>query len=237
MGDPNSVDVVSKNGNMLLNVIQRPDGAIDPEVEKLVADLTNWMNVHSEAIHGTRPWGVYGEGKTQVVGGHFKEDFAFSAEDIRFTQTKNGRSLYAFALGVPPNGELRIRALAKTAEGGNHIVRAELLGRPGSLPVEQTAESLVIKLPQQSSDLAAIAVKLSGEICTRPVDLTNSPIEEISLGILNPREIFFEISETLSSHWRGIARLYYFRSCAAAARTRAARATIRSISGHERGRS
>ena len=157
------VDVVSKNGNMLLNVIQRPDGALDPEVETLVADLTAWMKVHSEAIHSTRPWDIYGEGKTQTEGGHFKEDFAFSADDIRFTQSKDGSSLYAFALGAPSNGELHIRALAKSAKGGNKIRKVDLLGGKGKLKHQQTAEALVIRLPDQGLNTSALALRITGE--------------------------------------------------------------------------
>ena len=61
------VDIVSKNGNLLLNVVQRPDGSVDPEVEQQLAELADWMAIHSEAIHGTRPWQVFGEGR---VGEH-----------------------------------------------------------------------------------------------------------------------------------------------------------------------
>lgn len=73
------VDVVSKNGNMLLNVVQRPDGALDPEVEQLLADVGGWMSINGEAIYATRPWFVYGEGATKTDAGHFKEDFTFTA--------------------------------------------------------------------------------------------------------------------------------------------------------------
>ena len=91
------VDIVSKNGNLLLNVVQRPDGSLDPEVEQQLAELADWMAVHSEAIHGTRPWQVFGEGRVKAQGGNFNENFTYSDKDIRFT-TK-GKTLYAIALG------------------------------------------------------------------------------------------------------------------------------------------
>jgi len=94
-------DIVSKNGNLLLNVVQRPDGAIDPEVEQLLRQIGAWTAVNGEAIYGTRLWLTYGEGPIRGKGGHFKEDFAFTAKDIRFT-TKGDRTLYAIALGCPP---------------------------------------------------------------------------------------------------------------------------------------
>jgi alpha-L-fucosidase len=155
------VDVVSKNGNMLLNVIQRPDGALDPEVEKLVADLTAWMKIHGEAIHETRPWSIYGEGRTKTDEGHFKEDFAWTAADIRFTQSKDGKTLYATALGWPADGELRIQSLAKTGSSPNRIDRVQLLGHNGKIDFQQSADALIVKLPAQPVSAIACTLKIS----------------------------------------------------------------------------
>ena len=69
------VDITSKNGSLLLNVVLRPDGTLDPEVETMLQQLADWTAVNGEAIHGTRPWLVFGEGPTKVKGGAFKEDF------------------------------------------------------------------------------------------------------------------------------------------------------------------
>jgi len=76
---------VSKNGNLLLNVVQRPDGSLDPEVEQMLEQLAAWNAVHGEAIFGTRPWLVYGESTVKVKGGAFGEDFKYNAREIRFT--------------------------------------------------------------------------------------------------------------------------------------------------------
>ena len=151
------VDVVSKNGNMLLNVIQRPDGSLDPEVEQLLAEVAAWMKVNSEAIHDTRPWLVYGEGATQVEAGHFKEDFAFSAQDIRFTQSKDGKNLYAIALGWPADGQIKIRALAA---GKREVKRVALLGHRGKLAWKQTAEGLEIALPAKAPCQHAVVFEI-----------------------------------------------------------------------------
>ena len=157
------VDVVSKNGNMLLNVIQRPDGLLDPEVERLLSDITAWMKVNGEAIHSTRPWKIYGEGKTKTDAGHFKEDFAFTASDIRFTQSKDGKAVYAISLGKPEDGQLQIQSLGKLdSTGGNRIDRVELLGHAGKLAFEQTAEGLVVKLPAVPNPIAC-ALKIIGQ--------------------------------------------------------------------------
>src|SRR6185503_6088590 len=93
------VDNVSKNGNLLLNVVQRPDGSLDPEVEQMLKELAKWNAIHGEAIFGTRPWLVYGEGTVRPSTRRFAEDYQFNAKEIRFT-TK-GPILYAFALGWP----------------------------------------------------------------------------------------------------------------------------------------
>ena len=105
------VDNVSKNGNLLLNVVQRPDGSLDPEVEQMLEQLAAWNAIHGEAIFGTRPWLVYGEGAVKVKGGNFKEDFKYDAREIRFT-TK-GATLYAIALGWPEDGKLVVRSLGQ----------------------------------------------------------------------------------------------------------------------------
>src|SRR5262249_21899521 len=131
------VDIVSKNGNLLLNIVQRPDGSLDPEVETALNEMAKWIAVHGEAIYGTRPWLIYGEGPVRAKGGHFKEDFAYTAQDIRFT-TK-GKTLYAIALGQPADGQIRISSLAKPpGQKINKIERVELLGLRGKLEFTQT---------------------------------------------------------------------------------------------------
>jgi alpha-L-fucosidase len=133
------VDVVSKNGNMLLNIIQRPDGSIDPEVHSLLKELAAWMTVNGEAIHDTRPWRVYGEGPATVSGGAFKEDFGFSAADVRFTRSKDGKTVYAIALGVPAE-PVRIASLAD-----EKIAAIALLGGDTTLDWKQDASAVVIQ--------------------------------------------------------------------------------------------
>ena len=156
------VDIVSKNGNLLLNVVQRPDGSLDAEVEQMLSQLSDWIAVHGEAIYGTRPWLAYGEGPVRAKGGNFKEDFAFSAQDIRFT-TK-GNTLYAFALGWPNDGKLLIRSLARSAGGtDNAISKIELLGHRGKLEFTQTAEGLAVTLPSEKTSDIACCLRIAGK--------------------------------------------------------------------------
>jgi alpha-L-fucosidase len=154
------VDIVSKNGNLLLNVVQRPDGSLDPEVETLLGQMADWTAVNGEGIFGTRPWIVYGEGPTKAKGGNFKEDFGYSAADIRFT-TK-GKTLYAFALGWPADGKLLVKTLAKTPASGK-ITKVSLLGYKGKIQWTQTADGLAITLPAQKLSDHAIALKINGQ--------------------------------------------------------------------------
>lgn len=164
------VDIVSKNGNLLLNVVQRPDGSLDPEVEAALAEMADWIAIHGEAIYETRPWLVYGEGAVRYKGGHFAEDFQYSASDIRFT-TK-GKTLYAIALGWPADGKLLVRSLAVPA---GKIAKVSLVGYNGSVKWEQTAEGLAVQVPTQPISPYTCAIRVEGE------NLQPVPIPEISV--------------------------------------------------------
>ena len=155
------VDNVSKNGNLLLNVVQRPDGSLDAEVEQMLEQLAGWTAVHGEGIYGTRPWTVYGESAVKVKGGSFKEDFKYNAREIRFT-TK-GDTLFAFALGWPEDGRIVIHSLAKPdGQDVNKISDIRLLGFDGSLKFTQTAEALTIELPEKKVSEFTTGLKITG---------------------------------------------------------------------------
>jgi len=156
------VDITSKNGNLLLNVVLRPDGSLDPEVETMLHQLADWTAVNGEAIYGTRPWLLYGEGEVQAKGGMFKENFNYTARDIRFT-TK-GKTLYAIALGWPEDGKFVIRSLAKTGDASvNRIQRVELLGYKGKLKFTQTPDGLVVELPGEKLSDLTCALRIAGK--------------------------------------------------------------------------
>ncbi len=155
------VDNVSKNGNLLLNVVQRPDGSLDPEVETMLGQLAEWNAIHGEAIFGSRPWMVYGESAVKVKGGAFKEDFKYSAKEIRFTT--RGATLYAIALGWPEDGQLLIRSLAKPPGAKvNNLKSVSSLGYKGKVQWHQTPEGLVVKLPEKKVSEFTAALKITG---------------------------------------------------------------------------
>ena len=143
-------DIVSKNGNLLLNVVQYPDGSLPPESLKLLDGLAEWMPINGEAIFETRPWKTFGEtsapADTSEKSELFNEDkLKFSAADIRFTQSKDGKTLYAIVLGVP-TGSVRIKSLGSDAKLlDKPISSISLLGSDAKLDWKQEANALVIQ--------------------------------------------------------------------------------------------
>jgi alpha-L-fucosidase len=155
-------DVVSKNGNLLLNIPIKYDGTIDSDEVAVLSGMSDWMAVNGEAIFGTRPWLVFGEGPNNIKpkgGSHYTESvFAqMTARDIRFT-TKGG-TLYAIALGWPDDGKLRIRSLAISS---GKIENVGLLGHAGKLEWVQTKDELLVTLPDSILRLDAMVLKISG---------------------------------------------------------------------------
>jgi alpha-L-fucosidase len=159
---PMLVDIVSKNGNLLVNVVQRPDGSLDPEAENLLREMAAWIAINGEAIYQTRPWLVHGEGPIKAKGGHFGEDFAYSAKDIRFT-SKQEKTLYAFALGWPAQGRLTIRSLARSPGVTGKVTGVALLGHAGPLNFTHNAQGLSVELPSQPPCKYAVALRITGE--------------------------------------------------------------------------
>jgi len=123
----NLADIVSKNGNMLLNVGQRGDGSIAQIYLDELKKVGTWLDKNGEAIYGTRPWIKYGEGPTQIKTGFDTEPLdPWKAEDIRFTQ--KGNDLYAITLGVPKQNTLLIKSLGSDLKDLGEIKSVSLLG-------------------------------------------------------------------------------------------------------------
>ncbi len=103
------IDIVSKNGNLLLNIGPKSDGTIPEQVQQVLLGVGGWLGVNGEAIYGTRPWRIYGEGPTKAAAGAFHDTDVtnYTAEDFRFT-TKGG-ALYVIGLSWPSNGEAVVR--------------------------------------------------------------------------------------------------------------------------------
>lgn len=156
------VDIVSKNGCLLLNIGPKSDGTIPDEVQKVLLGIGAWLNTNGEAIYGTRPWKISGEGPTKVVAGSFKdtEGTPFTGEDIRFT-TK-GDSLYAIALAWPESGKIVVKSLAAGSSFSRQKIRkVQLLGYTGKLEWSQTPEGLSVTLPARKPGHYAFAIKIA----------------------------------------------------------------------------
>ena len=156
------VDIVSKNGNLLLSIPLRGDGTLDPDELKFLKGMAAWMSVNEEAIFATRPWTLYGEGLIKAKAGGFSEgERRYSAHDFRFT-TK-GKTLYATALNWPDNGRFTVRTLASNAPGiAGKVTSVVLLGSPEKLAWTQTADGLVVTAPAQKPCDHAFVLKIEG---------------------------------------------------------------------------
>ncbi len=150
------VDIVSKNGALLLNIGPRADGTIPDEEQALLLGIGDWLRVNGEAIYGTRPWKVYGEGPTRVASGGFTDTLrsAFTSQDVRFTtrtatrQGKQRELLYATVLAWPEGNSVAIKTLG-TGAGllQAEIEKVELLGHKEPLEFTRGEDGLAVTLP------------------------------------------------------------------------------------------
>ncbi len=137
------IDSIAKNGTMLLNILQRPDGTVDEETMYLLKELEKWFAVNGEAVYGTRPWRVSGEGSSYVIiEGFTEEQVPWKDDDFRFVQ-KNGK-LYAFIMGLHVGKSIVIKSI-KDEERVSNI---RLLG-VGNLAFKQYAGMLIVELPDK----------------------------------------------------------------------------------------
>jgi alpha-L-fucosidase len=155
-------DVVSKNGNLLINFTQYADGTLEPKAAEILEEMAAWMPVNGEAIYGTRPWTCFGEGPGQVAGGHFNEkNTRFDARDVRYT--RKGDTLYALLLGWPGDGgRVTLSALAPSRWNGR-VSRVTLLGHDGALEHSLGEGGLEVRLPAGAPTRHAVALRIDAE--------------------------------------------------------------------------
>jgi alpha-L-fucosidase len=159
------VDIVSRNGNLLLNFPLPNSGMLDPEELKILDEITRWMAVNGEAIYSTRPWRIFGTGpSTQPSSADAKFNESkrkeLTSDDVRFT-TK-GKTLYAFVMGWPQKQTMiaPLGTTAKYAEG--RIANVELLGFRGKVEWTQDEAGLKVQLPAGKPSDYAYVLKVNG---------------------------------------------------------------------------
>ena len=155
------IDVVAKNGNLLLDVGPRADGTIPEEVQERLRAIGAWMRVNGEAIYGTRPAFRFGEGPTKIKAGSYVADrhTDFTARDLRFTTRR--QAFYVLVMGAPGR-RVTVTALRRdTPLPGGPLKHAQMLGVPGTLTWRWTGEGLEIEMPEKRPSEDAVAIRLT----------------------------------------------------------------------------
>ena len=159
------VDIVSKNGNLLLSVPLKSDGTLDPTEYKVVKGIGHWMQINGESIYDTRPWVIYGEGPTAETDNPIRaQGFnegrqKYSAVDIRFNK-KGDKTLYVTLLGIPEE-DITVKALgSKTEQNSKKIKSISLLGSDEAVSWTQEKDVLSIVKPKDVPSPEAVVFKV-----------------------------------------------------------------------------
>ncbi len=165
------IDLVSRGGVFLLSLTPKGDGSIPEEEVAIMKGIGRWMKVNSEAIHSTRPWAVFGEGpadlkyikksKTGKPLPNWNYRVDFTSEDIRFTRSKDGNTLYAIALDWPEDGKILIKNLKAGSEHYTKEIKSiSMIGSDETITWDRTAEGLEVTFPKEKPCEWAFALKI-----------------------------------------------------------------------------
>lgn len=155
------IDIVSKNGNMLLNIGPKADGTITPGQQSVLLAMGKWLTTNGEGIYGSRPWKVDGEGPTENLDEHIQfNEYKFKGyteKDIRFTS--KGEDVYAFTLDVPKE-RITIKVLSEKS-GNGKIANVSLVGSTEKVKWSQKGDALIIEASKSYPSEFAAAYKIS----------------------------------------------------------------------------
>lgn len=153
------IDIVSKNGVLLLNIGPRPDGTIPDEAVARLTEFGDWLGVNGEAIYGTRPWLDYGEGPNRAQGGMFTEGkVTYGEGDVRYT--RKGNAVYAISMAVPTR-PVTLNLFGRKAQPDLEVESIELLGSGEKIEWKREDARLVIQAPRKAPCRHAVAFKLA----------------------------------------------------------------------------
>ncbi len=159
------LDIISKNGILLLNIGPKADGSIPELAKQSIRDIGAWLDINGEGVYATRPWEIYGEGPThpgQKTNGDVVE---YTNKDIRFTRSKDNKTLYIHMLGY--NDSITIHTLSTKHIDFNSIKSIKILGDKGQVEYTQTEQGLTITTPEgidQNDAAYSFKVKFKGNI-------------------------------------------------------------------------
>ena len=157
-------DVVSKNGNLMVSIPMRGDGTIDEKEERIVTEIGDWMGRYGEAIYGSRPWKINGEGPTGGGSGLFSEGgpvSRYTARDVRYVT--RGGNLHTLVMGWPEDNVVRLTLLGRsnpTMPG--EVMRVTLPGDATPLAFRRTDDAIEVTLPARARHPIGVALILSG---------------------------------------------------------------------------
>ena len=155
------VDIISKNGCLLLNVGPRADGTITEEETQVLLDMGKWLSVNGEAVYGSVPWRIFGEGPTEIPTGEFSDTNRsdFTPQDVRFTANKG--NLYAFLLKSPKNGSVSIKSLGLSARHlTTTIKKITVLGSDSYVNFSQRTDALRVNIASPVDTEFPICLKI-----------------------------------------------------------------------------
>ncbi len=159
------IDIVSKNGQLLLNISPMADGTIPDNQREVLLAIGDWLEINGEAIYGSRPWNVYGEGPTELQEGQFggvTDADGFTSKDVRYT--RRGDILYAIILGWPgANHKFQFNELNSENLEEKTISEISVLGSSERIDWSQDNESVTVTMPTETPDEKAIVFKIRTE--------------------------------------------------------------------------